>query len=86
MDEWGSLFSWGSDEFGQLGHNLVDNEDGCVRRPRLVKAMATLKECLTLVLVALLFKLDVIFPLNVLLLVKTEARIIFISIPKWIKF
>ncbi len=46
VDEWGTLFSWGSDEFGQLGHNLGGGEEECIRKPKLIKSMANLKECL----------------------------------------
>ena len=40
VDQWGSVFSWGSDESGQLGHNQGAN---ILRVPRLIKTLATLK-------------------------------------------
>ena len=40
VDKWGSVFSWGSDESGQLGHNQGSN---VLRVPRLLKGLATMK-------------------------------------------
>lgn len=40
VDQWGSVFSFGSDESGQLGHNQGTN---VLRVPRLVKALGTMK-------------------------------------------
>ena len=40
VDEWGSLFSWGSDESGQLGHNQGSST---LRVPRLVKSLGTVR-------------------------------------------
>ena len=40
VDQWGSVFSWGSDESGQLGHNQGTN---VLRVPRLIKGLATMK-------------------------------------------
>ena len=40
LDQWGSVFSFGSDASGQLGHNQGSN---MLRVPRLVKTLATMK-------------------------------------------
>ena len=40
LDQWGSVFSFGSDASGQLGHNQGSN---MLRVPRLVKSLATMK-------------------------------------------
>ena len=40
LDQWGSVFSFGSDASGELGHNQGSN---MLRVPRLVKTLATMK-------------------------------------------
>ncbi|CAG7668726.1 unnamed protein product [Allacma fusca] len=41
IDDWGALYAWGSDSHGQLGLGLLDTQDKLVRRPRVVKSLAT---------------------------------------------
>lgn len=38
VDEWGQLFSWGSDSMGQLGSNLGSHAQD---KPKFVKGLAT---------------------------------------------
>lgn len=38
INEWGNLFTWGSNSFFQLGHNDLET---CEPHPKLVKALGT---------------------------------------------
>lgn len=38
VNEWGNVFTWGSNSFGQLGHNLSDESEPV---PKLLKALGT---------------------------------------------
>lgn len=39
INDWGQIFSWGSDLYGQLGHGKVNEVQ---QTPKLIRALATL--------------------------------------------